>query len=171
MKTHPKSIRLLNLDLRSVQILLDADEEFEREFGVTLGPNWDVVRELGKHTRHALRKSSLNPGWWGYLAVDNLGGTAVGSCGFKGAPDIRGNVEIAYFTFPNCEGRGYATDMAKSLVEIAFKSPVVKKVVAHTLPEKGASTRVLEKAGFRLTGEDHDPDKGAVWVWTHAKGG
>lgn len=36
---------------------------------------------------------------------------------------------------------------------------------AHTLPEVNASTRVLEKCGFRHAAEIHDPVDGPVWRW------
>jgi len=158
-------IELLNLDKRSVQLLLNSDEEFERLHGVTLGANWDLIRELGKHTRNALRKNAFDSGWWGYLAVDVESRKVVGSCGFKGAPDANGNVEIVYLTFPDSEGRGYATAMAKGLISIAFRSHSVKRVVAHTVPEKGGPTRVLEKAGFTFTGDAVDADDAPVWEW------
>ena len=158
-------IQLLNLDKPSVQLLLNSDEEFERHHRVMLGVNWDLVRELGKHTRNALRKNAFDSGWWGYLALDVTTRVVVGSCGFKGAPDARGSVEIVYLTFPDCEGKGYATAMAKGLVDIAFRSHSVRRVVAHTVPEKGASTRVLEKAGFTFVGDALDAEDAPVWRW------
>ena len=38
-------------------------------------------------------------------------------------------------------------------------------VRAHTLAERNASTRVLEKCGFGLVGEVVDPEDGPVWRW------
>ena len=55
--------------------------------------------------------------------------------------------------------------MAKKLIELASDSAAVRRVVAHTLPEKNASTRVLEKVGMRLLGEVMDPEDGRVWRW------
>lgn len=159
------ALHLLNLDKRSVQLLLDSDEEFEQQNKLTLGVNWDLIRELAKHTRNALRKNAFDSGSWGYLAVDADTRNVVGSCGFKGAPDRHGSVEIVYLTFPDCEGQGYATSMAKGLVDIAFRSHSVRRVVAHTLPEKSASTRVLEKAGFTFAGDYVDAEDAPGWSW------
>jgi hypothetical protein len=39
----------------------------------------------------------------------------------------------------------------------------VEAVIAHTLPERNASVRVLEKTGFALDGESTDDDAGTVW--------
>ncbi|HSJ65279.1 MAG TPA: GNAT family N-acetyltransferase [Gemmatimonadaceae bacterium] len=103
--------------------------------------------------------------WGGYFAVDHETREVVGSCAFKTAPSGDGAVEIAYFTYPGFEGRGYATQMARRLVELASRSATVRRVIAHTLPETNASTRVLEKVGMTCVGEVMDPDDGRVWRW------
>jgi RimJ/RimL family protein N-acetyltransferase len=87
----------------------------------------------------------------------------VGTCSFKGPP-ADGEVEIAYYTFAGFEGRGIGTAMGRFLLEEASKMPGVSKVVAHTLPENSASTRILEKIGMRF--EDvTEEDGAAVWRW------
>ncbi|MGJ8695479.1 MAG: GNAT family N-acetyltransferase [Verrucomicrobiaceae bacterium] len=97
--------------------------------------------------------------WVGYLAVE--GGVCVGTCAFKSAP-VDGRVEIAYFTFPGVEGRGVATRMGRGLLRVAGEEV---RIFAQTLPEEGASTRVLEKLGFRKAGEVEHPEDGLVWEW------
>jgi len=74
-------------------------------------------------------------------------------------------VEIAYFTFPEHEGQGCATEMARQLTEMALQDPQVQRVIAHTLPEPNASTHVLEKNGFRFVGSTEDPEEGTIWRW------
>ncbi len=99
--------------------------------------------------------------WVGYLAEDQ--GVIVGTCAFKGPP-ASGAVEIAYFTFPEYEGRGVATSMAQHLIALAHEHGV-ERIRAQTLPEKGASTRILEKLGFTCVGPVHHPEDGEVWEW------
>ena len=103
--------------------------------------------------------------WGGYFVVDEATREIVGSCAFKSAPTEEGAVEIAYFTYPGFEGRGYATGMAAKLIELASSSPAVRRIVAHTLPEPNASTRVLERVGMTFVGEVIDPEDGRVWRW------
>ncbi len=100
--------------------------------------------------------------WIGYLARRD--GAWVGACGFKGAPKA-GRVEIAYFTFPEFEGGGVATSMARALVELALSVNPSPIVTARTLPQEGASTAILRKLGFAKTGTVPDPDDGNVWEW------
>jgi [ribosomal protein S5]-alanine N-acetyltransferase len=101
--------------------------------------------------------------WLGYLALldDSI---VVGACSFKGAP-VSGKVEIAYFTFPEFEGRGIATSMAHELVILARATEPGIIVTAQTLPERNASARILEKLGFAQMGTGVDPDVGEVWEW------
>ena len=101
--------------------------------------------------------------WIGYVALE--AGQAVGFCAFK-SPPVAGRVEIAYNTFPACEGRGVATRMAGQLVEITGQTDRALTVIAQTLPAEGASTAILRKLGFRLLGTVQHPEDGPVWEWT-----
>ncbi len=130
-----------------------------------------MVREVVTQTLALLRKAPRSPEWGGYLVADRDQVVVVGTCGFRNGPEADGAVEIAYFTFPGLEGRGYATAMAVELVRHALRSEAVRKVIAHTLPERNASTRVLEKAGLSLVGEVDDPEDGKIWLWTYRHGG
>ena len=51
------------------------------------------------------------------------------------------------------------------LIELATGCTSVKRIIAHTLPEANASTRVLEKVAMSFLGEVIDPDDGRVWQW------
>ena len=100
--------------------------------------------------------------WVGYLAID--GERAVGTCSFK-APPAGGRVEIAYFTFPGFEGRGFATAMARRLTDMALDTQPGITVAAQTLPVANASNAILRKLGFRLAGTALDDEAGDVWEW------
>lgn len=132
----------------------------------------DQLAWLRGHVEQSLafyERIGASPPWVGYLAVD-ASGSAVGVCGFKGDPDAEGAVEIAYGTLPDREGRGHATEMVRALVALTRRQPGVTIVLAHTLPERNASCRVLEKAGFAFGGDVVDPDDGPVWRWTLSLG-
>ena len=113
---------------------------------------------------HHRRVQSREP-WIGYFGIESEGHQFVGLCGFKRNPDKSGTVEIAYGTVPEFEGRGFATEMAAELARIAFQSPAICRVIAHTLPEENASGRVLQKVGMTNVGEVMDPEDGKVWRW------
>ena len=110
------------------------------------------------------RRRGFTVPWIGYLAEE--GGAWVGTCGFAGPPG-NGEVEIAYFTFPGGEGRGIATRMVAQLIAKTRASVAQAGLayIAHTLPEEGASTRILRRHGFELLGPIDHPEDGVVWKW------
>ncbi len=62
--------------------------------------------------------------------------------------DGRDEIEIGYAFLPEYWGKGYATEIAKELVEIAFEVYQLIDIIAITLPDNKASRRVMEKAGL-----------------------
>ena len=104
--------------------------------------------------------------WIGYLAVED--GAYVGSCGFT-SPPLEQVVEIAYFTFPDFERRGIATRMARQLVSIAQEADSAVRIIAHTLKEENASTRLLKKIGFVFSDAVDHPEDGNIWEWSYAQ--
>ena len=161
-------IRLLPID-ETLLAALASPQQLDRTIGAELGERVETVREVVEQTLDLARRVGSTFPWTGYLVVDEAG-MVVGSGGFKGNPGSRGEVEIAYFTFPELEGRGIASATARELVEIAEGSGQVRVLLAHTLPERNASCRILEKNRFALVGEVIDPEDGPVWRWRRAVG-
>lgn len=122
----------------------------------------EVTSEVFRATAELYRKVGFEEPWIGYLVLADE--TPVGTCGFK-TPPRDGRVEIAYFTFPEFEGRGLASAMAAELVSITRRHEPSVVVAAQTLPERNASHRVLEKLGFRHVETIEHPEDGAVWEW------
>ena len=100
--------------------------------------------------------------WCSYVARHE--GRVVGLGGFKGPPAADDQVEIANLTLLPREGRGVARAIAGQLLEVAREAGA-RGVIAHTLPENNASTRVLEATGFTRIAEVEDPEDGTVWRW------
>lgn len=127
----------------------------------------ELARDVTSSVAVRYGEIGASPPWIGYLAV--AGNECIGTCAFK-FPPVDGRVEIAYFTFPDHEGRGWATEMARQLVVLARDHDPALTVVAQTLPTPGASTRILEKLGFECEGEVDHPEDGTVWSWVRATG-
>jgi RimJ/RimL family protein N-acetyltransferase len=100
--------------------------------------------------------------WVSYVASDS--GVAVGGGAFVGPPKDN-VVEMAYFTLDEFQGRGYATRTAHKLLEIARIARPSISIKAFTLPQRNASTKILEGLGFKVIGFAHDDDAGEVWEW------
>ena len=122
----------------------------------------DMAREVVHATVGLYETAGFTKPWLGYFAV--RGSSLVGTCGFK-SPPSDGRVEIAYGTFPEFEGQGVATSMAREFVALAVSRAPELVVAAQTLPEPNASHRILEKIGFRHVSTLDHPDDGEVWEW------
>ena len=158
-------VELLGLDRTAWERVAENPATFAADHTLTLGAAPALLRTVGQQTVELLKRTEARGPWTGFLALDRTRGVIVGTCGFKAPPDAEGVVEIAYFTFPSFEGRGYASAMAAGLVRHASDADEVRRIRAHTLPEVNASTRILEKVGFKLIGEIIDPEDGPVWRW------
>ena len=150
------------MTLRLIAIASDADAELlVRTLAESFGGDDRVPRELVTQTLALLTAHPRPDPWGSYIAYDRE--TAVGMCAFKHGPDSRGEVEIAYITFPPFEGRGHATAMIRGLTMIARHGGAAP--IAHTLPLENASNRALRRQGFTFAGEVMDPEDGLVWRW------
>ncbi|NJL55854.1 GNAT family N-acetyltransferase [bacterium] len=112
-----------------------------------------------------MQSSQLWHPWLPYLFLVWSDQALVGLGGFKSVPDARRTVEIGYSVAPSYQNRGFATSATRQFIQIAFESTLVDCVCAHTLAERNASTRVLEKCGMTKVSETVDPDVGKVWRW------
>ena len=139
-------------------IAIKEDEELAKTITSTPPVATDVVDAM----KQLYNLVGFEPPWIGYFAVEDA--TCVGTCGFKSPPQDN-RVEIAYFTFPEYEGRGVATRMAKGLIRMAIEQTPGVTVAAQTLPEENASTSILRKLNFRRVDIIEHPEDGMVWEW------
>jgi ribosomal-protein-alanine N-acetyltransferase len=127
----------------------------------------EMAATLCRETAGLYAATGYEPPWIGYLAV--VDDAVVGTCAFNTTtfsdPSRNGITEIAYFTFPDHENRGIATEMARQLIGKARAEAPAIDFVAQTETERNASTRVLEKLGFELTGAAEHDELGPVWEW------
>lgn len=131
--------------------------------GCMIADGWVVYGKALERTRAAVAADPARARWGPrFFVVDDEPRTLVGWGGFKGPPQD-GTVEIGYEIALSFCGRGVATSAAAALVREAWADPEVDAVIAHTLPEPGASSRVLEKNGFARDGDNLDGDIGVVW--------
>jgi [ribosomal protein S5]-alanine N-acetyltransferase len=153
--------------------LIERPEKFETLTGYPASPalrGFMVSDDVSPAWTASLRTIQGSDPWrLGFGVIDRETRTVIGAASFKGPPDTNGTVEIAYGIVPSFEGRGYATEAARALIDFAQSDDKVRQIIAHTMPEANASTRVLKKCGFTFAGEVIDPEDGLVWRWEHVE--
>ncbi len=85
-----------------------------------------------------------------YLAFARDGGQLVGSAGV--VFEIPTRAFTGYILAPDAWGRGLATEMARSMVGVAFGFPQLRRLYATCHVDNRASERVLSKAGLQREG-------------------
>jgi RimJ/RimL family protein N-acetyltransferase len=167
------------------EFFLTTDRLYLRKFGaedlpllMDLDSDPEVMTYLspGAQPDEAYLRDTILPRWadW-YARYSDLGFWAAHECStdaFIGwfhlrlgkepdAADLGYRIKRAFW------GKGYATEMSRALVALAFRRPDIRRVEATAMAANRASIRVMEKAGLRFAGhytEDQFPgeDKRAV---------
>lgn len=149
-------------------VIAGRPEMAERILGVRMPPGFpnDAYREALPWFREQLLHAPLP---WDGIVATRRGRMAIGTMGFR-VPDPkmwavaheqeRSVMELGYGLLPQFWNQGYATEMGRAAVAWAFAERGVSLVVAACAWDNVASTRVLEKVGFRRTGQN-----GEVLLW------
>ncbi len=164
MKIRTERLELIPGTVELLSAELEGLNSFRQKLGVGVPPTWPpnlYDRPAIEFMANYLKENPDAHGWgpW-YLVLRNQEGkpeTLVGTCGYKGKPLPDGTVEIGYSVLAEYQGKGFASEAARALVDRAFSYPKVTRVIAETYPELLPSVRVLEKNGFILIGDGSEP--------------
>ena len=84
---------------------------------------------------------------WAYAVFDSRESRLIGGAGLhaRGSTD---HLEIGYWIRTDASGRGYATEVAAALCEVAFTHTAVERLEIHCDVENARSAAVAERLGF-----------------------
>lgn len=73
--------------------------------------------------------------------------------------------ELGYWIAPGHRGRGYASEAARAMCEVGFRTLRLHRIEARAFARNRASIRVLEKAGLRHEGRFRERVRfGGSWL-------
>ncbi|WP_214851605.1 GNAT family N-acetyltransferase [Exiguobacterium sp. s193] len=101
----------------------------------------------------ALEKDSSLFFWGSWLIIRQADDVIIGDAGFKGKPNLNGEVEIGYGLLEQYWQNGYATEAVAGLIQWAQQTTSVLKVVAKTEATNQGSIRVLNKVNMERVQE------------------
>lgn len=145
MEIHTKRLRIVPCTSTSIKIALKQSYD------------------NGPQIFNSLKQLEEDPSllFWGtWLVISKEDGTVVGDIGFKGKPDIHKVVEVGYGFLEDFRNKGYATESVQALINWAFNSSKVDKVIAETLKDNNGSIRVLKKLNMNLV---HETEEHMYW--------
>ena len=158
-------IEIVPCSIEHINKLIEGTDAFQAAYGLKVIDGYLPFEAALEYTLNQIKTSQISHPWLPYLFLFPPESVLVGFGGFKSVPDSQRAVEIGYSVAPSYQNQGFATSAARQLLEIAFASKLVDCVFAHTLAERNASTRVLEKCGMTKVSEILDPEDGEVWRW------
>lgn len=82
----------------------------------------------------------------------------VGHAGIYPRPAKKEDWEFVYFLKPDAWGKGFATEIAKSIIEYGFEKLNLPEVLATVDDDHSASIHVLKKAGMKFERFEFDKD-------------
>ena len=142
---------------------LRGDAALARTLGAALPIDWPPEFYDADTLTYALDRLESGPeyeGWSTYFFLRRDGRVIIGNGGYYAPPSEDGTVEVGYSVVPSMQGRGYATEATRGLIDRAFMDPRVERIVATTLPDRVPSIRVVEKLGFKRS--DSSPEPGVI---------
>jgi ribosomal-protein-alanine N-acetyltransferase len=128
---------------------------------------------LGLRLRQ-MREDERFQTWCPHAVV--LGGQMIGHAGYHGPPGVNSTqnpeaVEFGYRIFPPYRGRGYASQAAKMLMDLAEKRAGIQHFVLSVAPDNDPSLAIVRKFGFKQTGERMDEEDGRELVFELSRSG
>jgi ribosomal-protein-alanine N-acetyltransferase len=103
-------------------------------------------------------------GLWATILKET--GAFIGRCGLlPWEIEGRTEVEVAYLLDKSCWGRGLATEAASAIVDYAFATLPVERLICMVDPENSASTAVAAKVGMTMLWPDYVDEYGPAQVY------
>jgi [ribosomal protein S5]-alanine N-acetyltransferase len=127
----------------------------------TIPTNWPLTDWEPHVFDFLLRQFDQHPdqiGWCRYVALPSSGGsrTLIGTVGAFTKPAAPGEAEIGYSVLPQFEGRGFATEAAKAIIDFLRGDERITSIIAHTFPSIPGSIKVMEKCGMTYDGDGEE---------------
>lgn len=159
MKKEPHENRIFPIRLETERLLLRNMEPEDLDFFLNLWTDPEVTRYMGGPRKREILEPNLkecieNPckdEWDLWPVIEKASGRPVGHCGLldkevEGVPEV----EVVYVLEKDARGRGYASEMAKRLIDYAFTEKKLHRVIALIKPGNEASAKVAEACGLKM---------------------
>jgi RimJ/RimL family protein N-acetyltransferase len=156
LETARLSLRPFTEDDAGLLLALDSDPEVMRHLHAGPLGGQEAYQKQIRDRFLPYYQRYPNRGFW--AAIEKTSGQFVGWFVLRPAMDYRlaaelrfraDDVELGYRTHKGYWGKGYATEVSRALLAVAFQDSGVPFVVATTSVDNIASYRVMEKLGMR----------------------
>jgi [ribosomal protein S5]-alanine N-acetyltransferase len=155
--------RLVLIAITSEAILSEqaGDHRLGEIIRCTIPSNWPLTHWEPHVFDFLLNQFAQHPdqiGWPRYIALPQPDGTRtlIGTLGAFSKTDPPTVCEIGYGLLSPYEGKGFATEAARALIEYLRADERIHSIIAHTFPSIPGSIRVMEKCGLTFDGDGEE---------------
>lgn len=144
--------------LKYNELLSIIHEEALEDFNIEFDEITEIQKKAIKIKLHKMQKVDKElHDWFTYWIIKPVGTKdVVGLIGFKGI-ESDGSVEVGYGIFKKYEGKGYATEALRYMVNWAFAHKTCKEITALGVKKDNiGSQRVLKKNNFEKINENEE---------------
>jgi [ribosomal protein S5]-alanine N-acetyltransferase len=147
---------VLSFPIVTERLILKQFAEIDHESYFTLVSDEDYIKYLGCPLTRSQADEQLSRAIGEYqtkqetgalMVCENSSNNLVGLCGLMDDPSEEG-LGIIYFVLPKFRRKGYATEMAKKLIDLTFDLLKHEILLARVSPENINSICLLEKLGM-----------------------
>ncbi len=115
------------------------------------GPN--SVEDTHKFIADMVAQSESNPRYkFDFAVCLKENGLLIGGCGIRRETEFSQVANLGWAINPEFQGRGYATEAAKALIEFGLRELLLSVIYATCDTRNAPSFRVMEKLGMKRVG-------------------
>lgn len=168
MSYQTNRLTIVPMTIPFLESMLKGPDFFKASTSYTLPEPYTEFPDSIAYTIKSLQNAPSRSPWHSYALILISSSTYIGQAGFKSEPDDLGQVELGYEITLGYRLQGFAQEVIHFMLDIAFQSPGITAVTAHTLAEHNESNHLLIKNGFLYKGSLLDDDI-KVWYWVLPK--
>ena len=131
---------------------------------------WDGPESLAAYQEGLAEKEAATRAGRQHMFTLFYGSQAAGSASFRLYAEDPASADIGLWIGEPFQGKGLGTFVIKELVSYGFQMPNIQKIEASVFVGNLASRRIMEKNGFRLTGQAQTEKRGQrIEEWVFAR--
>lgn len=139
-------IKLVDIDDAELLLKLLNTEKWLKNIG---DRNVHNLEDAQKYVREKNLPQIERLGFGNSIVILKSNDEKIGTVGLYDREGIDG-VDIGFAFFEEYEGKGYAYESAKKIMDVGINEFGIKKVSAITLPENFSSIKLIEKLGLKF---------------------
>ena len=148
--------------LESERMLLRELNERDTDSLAEMYADYDVMQYIGKGVVLSYEQTKKSIQNWkkhyekfkfgNWATIEKATGKFIGLCGLSWLPDYT-DIEVSYLFEKSSWGKGYATEISRSILQYGFHDFGLMRIVALVYPQNTPSIHVIDKLGMKYEGE------------------